>query len=371
MKAIYGGEIHPKPQPTTPLVKDTENKDELSAMAKLKFPLILLSILLGVWFGAFPYWPDISAHSVSPTYTGTWEAGEIDNEILKNTPNIEQLLTVQPPSVDASTQAWTTFLNSLNSIKLGERFGNYGSTSPLLVWYAYVAKHHPASIYQAINGGNFDTTKLNHLLMMGFLQDWDTQVKDRGQLLLANDQALLRFALSEGEQVARRTTMDAFFNVANDPNNAKPRNINLENLRFAMGAMTEEEKIRAIKALGDSRFKFDPRDVRHLLLVPGLDREELLPLIQQTAYSSKSMSSYMTTGALLGDIQYVHTLVNDVRDNASQPTNFYCSACALALATEGLIGQPLYEAIEQQRLLVNLEKEPPFILSLKTNSNTN
>lgn len=337
-------------------------------MVKLKFPLILLSLLLGVWFGAYPYWPDIYAHSASPAYTGAWEAGKIDNEILKNTPNIEQLLAVQPPSVDASAQAWTAFLNSLNSIKLGERFGNSGSTSPLLVWYAYVAKHHPESIYQAINGGNFDASKLNHLLMMGFLQDWDTHVEDKGQLLLANDQALLRFALSKGEQIARRATADTFFNMAKDPYRKEPRKINLENLRFAMGAMTAEEKTRAINALGQSYFQFDPRDVRQLLLVPGLNREELLSLIQQTAYPSKSMSSYMTTGALLGDIQYVHTLANDVRHNASQPTNFYCSACALALATDGLIGQPLYEAIGQQRLLVDLEKEPPFILSLKTDS---
>jgi hypothetical protein len=123
--------------------------------------------------------------------------------------------------------------------------------------------------------------------------------------------------------------------------------LKLECLRFALPAMTDDEVERFIPHLRNSLYRPDPRRFRGMLQSDRFaGREgELLSLIVEYAYSSRSMSSYLVDGALLGNSHYVHELLSDLSDNAKQPTNFYCAACGLALATDGVIGSALLQAI--------------------------
>ena len=336
----------------------------------------ILATVVGAMGGLALYLPEIQKNAFPDSDNVKWEAGTINEQVLKDTANIDHIMALKPPRPDAPDSEWKSFIAALNQVAMGKRYPNSGVTTPLLGWYAYIAKHHPASIYELLENHRTSYSLFNHLLQFGLLKDWADNMKNRDQILRRSNEALLAFSISRGEAEAQRDVAAAFFSYAENQNNSdsdsqhnpNPLDINLKNIIFAMNAMSETEKQQVLPLLQSGLFKFDPRAVEHLTHLENMDRDSLLSLIRMYAYPSKSMSSYMTTGALLGAKDYVTSMVADVHDNAKQPTNFYCSACGLALATEGLIGQALIKAAAEQQLQIEQSESGEFILSETTNS---
>jgi len=319
----------------------------------------LAGLLAGVVFGFGPYWEDIKREAFPSPTAAVWEQGEVDEQVLKDTADIEPLLALAPPSDDAPDGEWQKFLAQLNQVGSGK----YHTSTPLLPWYAYIATHRPQVLYKKLGSSDFDTTKFNHLLQMGMLGDWYQYVEDPDALLLSSGQALMGYALANGEREARRRVAEAFFNSARNTDRTHPLSLELENIRFAAPAMTTQEKAGLLDALLQGPFNLDPRDVRRLTLLEEMDREKLLGLIEKFQYSNKSMSSYMTTAALLGEARYIRVMAGDARDNDRQPTNFYCSVCGLALAADGLIGEPLVRAEDSGELQILPSDQYGFVLT--------
>lgn len=333
----------------------------------------VLATVVGAVGGFALYFSDIQNNAFPDSKSVEWNTGIVDEQVLKDTANIKHILALDPPRPGAPDDEWERFMAALDQVDMGKRYPNSGVTTPLLGWYAYIAKHHPASIYNLLEKHNRGSSLFNHLIQFGFLKDWADKMKDRNRILLNSNEALLVYSNSRGEAEAQRDVANAFFSYAEIKNNGdsehklKSLNINLKNIVFAMNAMTEAEKQQVLPLLQSGIFKFDPRAVEHLINIESMDRDGLLALIRMYAYPHKSMSSYMTTGALLGAKDYVRNMVEDVHDNAKQPTNFYCSACGLALATDGLIGQELVKTVANQQLQIKQSKNGEFILSNMSN----
>ncbi|MCP3674197.1 MAG: hypothetical protein GY829_06965 [Gammaproteobacteria bacterium] len=331
----------------------------------------VFATVIGAAGGLALYWPEIQKNVFPDVASIVWEAGAVDEQVLIDSANFEQMLALNPPRSDAEDSEWKSFVSALDQIEMGKRYSNSGVTTPLLGWYAYIAKHHPASIYNLQENSLTRKSLFNHLIQFGFLEDWADNLKNKDQILLNSNEALLDFSISIGEVEAQRYIANVFLSYADNKSNSdnsytlKPIDIDLENIIFAMNAMSESEKLKVLPLLQSGLFKFDPRAVGYLIDMKSMDRDGLLSLIKMYAYPSKSMSSYMTTGALLGEKNYVKTMVADVHDNARQPTNFYCSACGLALATEGLIGQALITSAAEQQLKIEQSENGEFILSKK------
>ena len=331
----------------------------------------ILATVVGAVGGFALYFSDIQNNAFPDSVSIEWDVGAIDEDVLKDTANIKHLLALDPPRPGAPDDEWARFMAALDQVEMGKRYSNSGVTTPLLGWYAYIAKHHPASIYNLLEKHRRGNSLFNHLIQFGFLKDWADKMKDRDRILLNSNEALLVYSISRGEAEAQRDVANAFFSYAGIKNNSdstyklKPLDINLKNIIFSMNAMTETEKQQVLPLLQSGIFKFDPRAVEHLVNLESMEHDGLLALIRMYAYPNKSMSSYMTTGALLGAKDYVTNMVEDVHDNAKQPTNFYCSACGLALTADGLIGQELVKAAANQQLQINKSKNGEFILSKK------
>lgn len=335
----------------------------------------ILATVVGAVGGMALYLPEIQKNAFPDSVNIEWETGTIDEQVLKDTANIDHILALKPPRPDASDSDWKNFIAMLNQVAMGKRYSNNGVTTPLLGWYVYIAKYHPASIYDLLENHRTSYSLFNHLLQFGLLKDWADNMKNRDQILLRSTEALLSFSISRGEAEAQREVANAFFSYAENKNNnnndgeykLKPIEINLRNIVFAMNVMSETEKKKVLPLLQSGLFKFDPRAVEHLMHLKNMEPDGLLSLIKMYAYPSKSMSSYMTTGALLGEKNYVTSMVGDVHDNAKQPTNFYCSACGLALATDGLIGQTLIKVAAEDKLQIKKSISGEFILSKTKN----
>lgn len=324
--------------------------------------VIVTGILLGTVTGAMPYWDDIRQEAFPASKSTAWDLGAVDEQVMNDTADIERLLALTPPSDGASEEAWQNFLAQLNQVDTGKRYSNGGVTTPLLAWYAYIAKHRPEVLYKNLNSAEFDTAKFNHLLQMGMLGDWHKQVEKVDELLLGSHQALLSYALANGKQQAQRRVVEALFRIEKDTDTIPPLQLELENIRFAAEVMNAQQRQQLLDTLLRGPFKIDPRGVRRLALLDDTDTEQLRALIKKFQYPHKSMSSYMITAAQLGEADYVGVMARDVGDNASQPTNFYCSACGLALATDGLIGQPLTQAVSRDELQIIPAEKYGFVL---------
>lgn len=332
----------------------------------------ILATVIGATGGLALYWPEIQKNAFPDAVSIDWEVGVVDEQVLIDSANFEQMLALNPPQPDAEASEWKSFVAALDQIEMGKRYSNRGVTTPLLGWYAYIAKHHPASIYNLLDNGRTRKSLFNHLIQFGFLEGWADKLKNKDQILLNSNDALLDFSISVGEVEAQRYVADVFLSYAENKNNNNGKSYRLKtidiavgNIIFAMNAMSESEKLQVLPLLQSGLFRVDPRSVKYLKDEKSMEHDGLLALIKMYAYSSKSMSSYMITGALLGEKDYVMTMVADVKDNARQPTNFYCSACGLALATDGLIGQALITAAAEQQLQIDRSKSGEFVLSKK------
>lgn len=320
------------------------------------------ALSLGSIAGFAQYWPDILELAFADPDKSGWSNAAVDEQVYRDSANIEQILALDPPEPDAPAEKWMAFVNTMESIEMGDRHGNSGVTTPLLVFYAYIAKHHPATIYQLVEEHHFSDRKFSHLVTMGFLEDWPKHVSKSDRLLLESNSALIHRAFTKGEKYARQSVTEAFFRLAEANKGAGQPDLDLSNLRYGMMAMSAEERRQAVSILLDQAFDIDPRGVEDLVSVEGLNPDRLLSLIRLYAYDSKSMSSYMLTGAQLGETGYIRAMIPDIPDNAEQPTNFYCALCGLVIYTDGMLGPPLIKAARDGTVEVNKVSRGEFVL---------
>lgn len=281
--------------------------------------------------------------------------------VLADLPDIDALVALQPPSADAPTHEWVAFGRSLPEVDSGQRYGNHGITTPILVWYALIARNRPEAIYQLHAEKVVGDSQLGHLIQFGLLPDWYEHLENADALILTDGAALTSLAVAEGIDFARRRFADAFLAAE-----GRRRRLSMENLRFSLASMNEAEIAAVLPKLQSGTFDVDARGLRRLMLGGRFDdaREAVLALMVDNGSSSRSMSSYFVHGAELGHADYVDGLIGDAADNARQPTNFYCAACGLALVTDGLLGTPLIEAVAGGRR-VRLERVATgFVVSL-------
>lgn len=289
----------------------------------------------------------------------------VDETVFEETPDIDALSRLSAPRPGATPEEWLRFADALDEIDFGKRYQKAGISTPLLGWYAYIAKHNPETLYQLYNESRISTRQFRHLLQFGLLPNWYEQVKGVDRLILKNSDALASVVIQKGEKEARRLFIEAFFSSS-----TTPTSLELVNLKYALPAMTVEEKQQLLPRLKSGVFTLDPRTVRYLALDKSFQEEEkiLLGLINDSAskygYSrGRSMSSYFYSAAKYGAEDYVRKMIFDTSDNAGQPTNFYCAACGLAITSDGLLGTPLIEAADRQHPLDIERSEDTFIIS--------
>lgn len=320
------------------------------------------ALFVGGIFGFIQYWPDVHQKAFTKLDESGWSNAPVDQQVLGDSANIEQILALEPPEPGAPAEEWMAFVGALESVEMGDRHGNSGVTTPLLVFYAYIAKHHPETIYKLLPTYRLDDRKFGHLVKMGFLPDWPENVADSGERLLESNSALIKTALVEGEDHARETIKEAFFRVAEESKGARKPELSLSALRYGMVAMSAEERRRVLDILLDERFDIDPRGVEALVSFGELDPDRLLSLIRLYAYDQKSMSSYMLLGARLGETDYIRAMLPDLPDNAKEPTNFYCALCGIVIHTDGMVGPPLVEAARKGAVEVEKVARGEYVL---------
>ena len=276
---------------------------------------------------------------------------DVDPKILTETADIDAIMALRLPALNAPLQDWVEFAHELDSIDLGKGRRNSGVATPLLGWYAYIAKHRPDVIYQLFSDDVISRRKLSHLIEFGLLPGWYDSIEKTEDLILADGHALVSLVGEIGEEPARRAVIDAFFSES-----ASAGDLSIANLKFSLSAMTSDERGDVLARLENGPFRLDPRDIRLLIYDDQFRRKEfaLLDLINQAAmvgaYSDqRSMAAYFHDAAELKGYDYLDKLIEDVADNAGQPTNFYCAACSLAIIADGLLGSPLVDAASKNR----------------------
>jgi hypothetical protein len=315
---------------------------------KLEKIVALVSLLVGVLAGSYQYLPDIKKLAFGNNNL-VWEDAPLDAKALASTPPLEGILNLKIPTNSDSLEQWSRYLDELDQLEKSHNLFGSAHTTKLGSLYAQIALEKPLVIYQRINSKSFNIRKAANLLEAGLLTDWYAHVDNPDELLLKHVAFTLSYVANEGAENAKKKIAQAFLAMSDA---ARSQEINLETIAYAYPAMSSQQQKNIIPLLKSPLFKYDPRDVIKLRYLNVFKQEELIALIKDRAYSNKSMSSYMGHATLLGDISYIKTYVNDAHDNAKQPTNFYCSACTLAISTEGLIGQPLLHAVSQGRLKI-------------------
>ncbi len=315
---------------------------------KLEKKVALIALLLGTVAGSYQYLPDIDKLA-SGSNSAIWEDAEVDTKALANTPPLEAILNLRIPSSSASIDAWGSHLDALDRLEGSHKLFGRSHNSKLGAFYAQVALEKPEAIYQRLNNENFNVRRAANLIEAGLLTDWYKHVENIDQLMIKDEAFILSYAAIHGVEDTRKRIAQSFLPVNFS---TRPQKVMLESLAYAYPAMTIEQQKNIIPLLKGPQFKYDPRDVINLRYLNVFKNEDLVQLIKSQAYSNKSMSSYMSDATLLGDTSYIRTFVNDVKDNAKQPTNFYCGVCSLAISTDGLIGSPLLSAASQGRLKI-------------------
>lgn len=333
---------------------------------------VLSVFLLGVMLGVWQFIPAGAVDTKNPQQLSFKVTNsEFNQKAFTSTGNIESLLNLKAPEKSASVSEWYQFALSFDDLDLGKRTRNSGQTTPMLAWYAYVAKHKPEALYKLYNQGKLDGTKFEHLLRFGYLKYWDESINDVDKVVLDNRQAVLTMAYSKGKEQARKRVAQAFFKLStNQMGKSRRIHLDIEILLFALKGMTDDEKERVLPILKSGVFTIDPREFYHLKIAKGFSDEELVSLIDQYAksgssYSQRMMSGYMMDGAVLGNDDYIKSMTRDLEDNAKQPTNFYCAACGLALSSDGLLGYPLINASKKGKVIFSKGKNGVTVLSRK------
>ena len=278
-----------------------------------------------------------------------WNLGVLNTKVLDKFPDIDAILQLSPPDpLDSNDQDWYKFAIQLIDTPTAKRHRSI-YISPLLIWYVYIAKHNPKTIYDLFNNDQLSIAAYGHLIQFGFLDDWWEHTDEFNSLIMENGEALLSIIFSEGEAEARMIYIRSFFEIVKTQ---KTFRIDVDNFVFALEAMNQAQKRDALDLFKIKKITIDPRHVELLTQTEHwqISDHDILSLIQINSFkhSDRMMSSYFTGAAKYGDDKYFNLLLNDAPHNDSQPKNFYCSACALALISDGVLGTPLIEQVNKR-----------------------
>lgn len=311
----------------------------------------LLFILLGIIAGAIS---QLVVSGASKPVTIKTVVVETPKPVIIKPDPVDSMAfaNLSPPPLDAPEEQWLTFAHQVKNTKTGSRHDNSDYTSPLLPWYVYIARHSPEAIYTLYKERAINSRIMGHLIQFGLLPEWYEEMGDARKLLLNESSALINLAVHRGSDFARKEVISLL-----RENESKPISVRVGPLLFALPAMQAQEVDNMLAQMRDGSMRIDPRSLRALMLEPRLKgrSSEMLAIMRTQArgsYSSprsRSMSSYFLHGAELGGVDYVEYLIGDAKENNSQPTNFYCAACALALMSDGIAGSALLDALAQEK----------------------
>lgn len=256
-----------------------------------------------------------------------------------------------PPATGATNAEWLAFAHQVHDTETGSQHDNSDYTTPLLPWYAYIARQNPHAIYTLYQERNINDRIMGHLIQFGLLPQWYEEMEGAQKLLLSEPAALINLAVQRGSDFARAELISLLRN-----GEAQRGRVGAGPLLFAISGMRDDEIDKLLTQLGSGALRLDPRSLRTLMQEPRVEsrESEMLAILRVQAQrygssSSRSMSSYFLHGAELGAQDYVSNLVADVQDNDGQPTNFYCAACYLALVSDGMVGKTLTQAVQAGR----------------------
>lgn len=323
----------------------------------------VLALMLGTGYGIGVHWPVIQENVFPGEQIVTWQDTGVDYSRENLTASIEDILAVTPPAPNAPPTAWMEFAHALDSIEGGNRHGNHGITSPLLPFFAYIARHNPETFYKLLRDDRISDWVFTHFLQVGLLEDWPERHFNPRAVVLKKPSAVLRLAVTEGVPSTRERIQQTMFDLARDKDMADDFRPSLSVLRFAMAGMSVSERKMVIDTLLNGPYQVNPNGVEKLVDMKGVDNNRLLSLIRKHGDLSQSRGSYMTTGALLGGKAYVEAMLDDLKNNDDQSSHIYCAACGIIMTTDGLIGDPAVRAAKHNRLdVVQTSDSPPFIL---------
>ncbi len=285
----------------------------------------------------------------------SWQLSELNEQTYENMADVDAVLNLPVPGSDASDDEFYVFEYELKNIKLGKRYSNYGTNTPLLAWYVYIAKYSPQTIYRLYNEKDLDDSKFAHLASFGYLPDWYESIDSPDNLILDSHKALLSLVHLKGEDYAKRVFLDTLFS------GSEVRKITLTNLLFSADKMTNKQKLRLKNMFLSGEREIDPRSVVSLYLTGkfNISEEDALEIIQINAFNEKNgriASSYFVDAAGFGDIFYFIKLLEDTPHNDEQPSKSYCAACGVALYGEGPIGKPLIDMIIDDKVSLDVVK---------------
>jgi len=326
-------------------------------MFNIGFTKVILGLVLGVLLAL--------VHFLNTPSQEHYQALYGENGVLakKQFPDLRNITSFEFPTRDAPVDEWLDFKLRAEDLNVGKRYGHLDIISPSIGLLSYFAKHQPGEFISIVDRGGISDRTFSHFLKMGYLGEWHKYSNNVNERLLENSEALLSISTDVADlQPIRRMVADAFFD------NQKRVNLELENLAFAIPSMNDSEVSSVIDNLLDSTYKFDPRRVRQLARLDLFSEEDLLSLVKKTAYKTKSMSSFMTDGALWGERRYIQEMVLDTRTNAEQPTNFYCAVCGLVIVSEGLVATELEDAIEKDQLQIMDQSDGEYLLLRQSSS---
>lgn len=327
----------------------------------------LLALALGIAIGVYPFIGELLPKNAPEQHSQRWETYDYDQEkyqkALEASASFDTLLEITPPADNAPIEKWLAFMQQLDSTPLSKRHDNGGATTPLMAWYAYVAKHKPEALIQGFGEFGFHQSKLDVLIRYGLLANWDDYVGEPDNILLESRAALAAYTYRYGFSQAQTRYKQALFKKLQHMDVHRQR-IDLANIPFIADSLSDNEVEKLSELLLNRPIIIDPRDIKLLTATGRFQRSDLLSLMRRHAYSQKMMSSYKLHGAQLGASEYIEDVIPDLTSNAKQPTNFYCSACVLAVLTDGLIGTPLLTAYNQGRVTVEPDGDGEYLFKL-------
>ena len=289
-------------------------------------------------------------------------AAAADANVESRLPDLEAILDISIPSANANDAEWLEFHNNVESISRDWTGSKVRFDSPLMGFLAYLAKHNPRLTMTLVDEGVIDLTAFDLLVQMGLLQNWDELPASPDTVLLSSRIGLLRLGINHGIDHAMRQAADAFLRLSKDDRKAE---VSLVNLRFALEAMTDAQRASILQMLESNEISFFLGDIRQLKDVYP-DRD-LLALIELKDPGRRQYAYHHIDAALIGNIESIEIILasfrRSIQSGGRDSSIGYCTICALALSSDGLLGQPLVDAALAGATRVEQHGDTPVIVT--------
>ena len=284
-------------------------------------------------------------------------AQDHDEDLERSMPNFAGIYSLNIPQASAEIQQWEAFVADINRIPREDLVGYKGNRKPLWVFLAYVAKHQPALFMKYVDNGDISISDFDSIVQKGLLQNWVEHSANINRIIRNGQMALLRLGVNDGLMSAQSMAKHAFLEVSTL---AQPSNLNLSNLRFALQAMSSYERQMMGRALLKNNVSFEKTKL--YLLDDYFSDDDLLAMSESQFIEEKSSEKrHEINEASWGKADAVQAMVTEfanatllkdgkLKSDRREWKRNYCVPCALSITTDGLVGQPLFDAARTDEL---------------------